>query len=235
MKKTTIAFTIDHVFRNVYDRIVDLYKKHNIEIPQSEADDNDGLVTKFEINESGQTQAVEYVFVPPVLKLPITSNDLLQHIPFNNIDDMNDFIFSEFPLEIFGYSKEFESGSIVAFNYWLQELPKNVEVVLISNETSKTKPATLFFLSKTGFEGDNIKFISDSIDIWNLCDILITGGEIKNSTPDNKKMIIIEREYNKNLTGDMKFSSIFDFFDTKIEVILKMNKSNNKQQKKHKK
>jgi hypothetical protein len=151
----------------------------------------------------------------------------MEHIPFKDVDEMNDFIFCEFPLEIFGHAKETESGSMMAFNYWLQELPDNVEVVLISNEISKTKSATLFFLSKIGFEGNNIKFISDSVDIWKICDILITSSEVKYSKPSNKKMIIIEREHNKTLTGDMKFSSLFDVFKTDINKILEINISDN--------
>lgn len=229
MKRTVIGLNLDHVFRNVYDRIVNLYKKYYIELPQTEADDNDGFITKFEVDESGYTQSVQVQFIPPEMTLPITSTNLMNHIPFKDVEEMNDFIFSEFPLEIFGNSQETESGSMMAFNYWLQELPENVEVVLISNEIAKTKSATLFFLSKTGFEGNNIKFISDNIDIWEICDILITCSEVKHLKPNNKKMIVIERKYNKTLTGDMKFSSLFDFFDTDINQILEINTSDNNQ------
>jgi len=223
MSKITIGINIDHVFRNVYGRIVTLYRKHNIEQPQAEADDNDGFLTKFELNESGHTQSVQVRFTPPVLNLPITSTNLLEHIPFKDADEMNDFIFSEFPVEIFGYAKEMESGSMVMFNDWLYKLPENIEVTLISNEISKTKSATLYFLSKTGFEGNNIKFIDDSIDIWKMCDILITCGEVKYIKPQNKKMIIIEREHNKNLTGDMKFPSLFDLLESDINKLVEIN------------
>ena len=208
MKKIIIGITLDHVFRNIHGRIIDLYKKYNIEIPQAEAEDN------------------EIEFVPPVLNLPITSSNLLDHIPFIDDEDMNDFIFSEFPLEIFGYSKEMEPGSMNVFNNWIYELPNDVEVVLISNEVSKTKPATLFFLSKTGFEGNNIKFIDDSIDIWEICDILITSSEIKYLKPKDKKLVIIEREHNKNLTGDIIFKSLFDLFDLNILELIDSVRSN---------
>lgn len=205
-KKIRIGITVDHVFRNTYGRIVDLYKKYNIEIPQIEAEDD------------------ELEFTPPVLNLPITSNNLMDHIPFENDEDMNDFIFSEFPFEIFGASKETEDGSMLSFNCWLSELPDNIEVTLISNEVAKTKSATLFFLSKTGFEGNNIKFIDDSIDIWGICDILVTSSETKHLKPLNKKMIIIDRVHNKNLIGDEKYPSLYDFFETNINKITKIKK-----------
>jgi hypothetical protein len=227
MKKIIIAFTIDHVFRNVYGRIVDLYKKYYIELPQSEADDNDGFLTKFELDESGYTKSVQVQFVPPTLNLPITSNNLINHIPFKDVDEMNDFISSEFPLEIFGYSKEIEPGTMNIFNNWLTELPSNVEVVLISNEISKTKPATLFFLSKTGFEGNNIKFIDDKTNIWDLCDILVTSSEVKHLKPKDKKMIVIKREFTENLTCDLNFYSLFDFFEYDYNKLIEINKSNN--------
>jgi hypothetical protein len=227
MEKIRIGITIDHVFRNVYSRIVELYKKHYIEIPQDEADDNVGFITQFEPDESGYTQSVQVKFIPPVLNLPILSNNLLDHIPFSNIEEMNDFIFSEFSLEIFGYAKESESGSMIMFNNWISELPENVEVILISNEISKTKSATLFFLSKTGFEGKNIKFISDSIDIWEICDILVTSSDVKYLKPTDKTMIIIEKEYNKNLTGDIKFPSLLDFLETDINLLIGTHINNN--------
>lgn len=209
MEKIKIGITIDHVFRNIYGRIIDLYKKHYIEIPKLEAEDS------------------ETEFTAPVLNLPITSNNLLEHIPFENTDELNDFIFSEFPLEIFGYSKEIEQGSMLMFNEWLSSLPDNIEVILFSNEVSRTKPATLFFLSKIGFEGNNIKFIDDTIDIWEICDILITSSEPHFLKPKEKKLIIIEREHNKQLTGDIKFQSIFDFFEKDINQIIEKNNNTN--------
>ena len=204
MKKTIIGITIDHIFRDTYGRIIELYKKHYIEEPKDQAEEN------------------ETEFTPPVLNLPITSTNLMDHIPFENIEELNDFIFSEFSLEIFGYSKESEPGSIQVFNSWLQDLPSNFEVILLSNEVGRTKPATLFFLSKTGFEGNNIKFIDDTIDIWENCDILITSSETKWLKPKNKKLIIIEKEFNKQLTGDLKFTSLFDLFDIGIAATFKL-------------
>jgi hypothetical protein len=195
MRKIVIGITIDHTFRNIYGKILDLYQKFYIDEPEKESVEN------------------ETEFIRPVLTLPISTNNLMNHIPFESIEDMNDFIFSEFPLEIFGYSKESEPGSVQMFNIWIQDLLSNVDVVLISNEASRTKPATLFFLSKTGFEGNNIKFIDDTIDIWKICDILITSGEAKTKKPHNKKLIIIEKEHNKHLTGNITFKSIFDIFE----------------------
>lgn len=205
MKKITIGFTVDHTFRNIYGKIVDLYKKYNIEEAALEA------------SESNRE------FIPPELNLPINTSNLMNHIPFESVEAMNDFIFSEFCPEIFAYSKESEPGSIQVFNDWMINLPKNVEVLLVSNEVGRTKPSTLFFLSKTGFEGNNIKFITDNVDIWKLCDILVTSGDIniKLSKPKNKKLIIINKEHNKGLTGDMNFNSLFDFFTEDVSKIIK--------------
>ena len=203
MKKITIGITIDHTFRNIYGKMIDLYQKFYIDEPSDEAIDN----------------GTE--FIKPIINRQIDTNNIMNHIPFKDNEEMEDFIFSEFPLEIFGYSKESETGSIPMFNSWINNLPSNIEVVLISNEVSRTKPATLFFLSKTGFEGNNIKFIDDTIDIWNLCDILITCGETKTIKPRNKRLIIIEKDYNKDITADIKFKSIFDIFEeTNLKRIL---------------
>jgi hypothetical protein len=206
MKKIIVGITLDHTFRNVYGKIVELYRKHNIDLPKAEAEDNDEE------------------FTAPVLNLPINTNDLMNHIPFESVEEMNDFIFSEFALEIFGHAKETEPGSMQMFNSWVYDLPAEFEVVLISNEIGRTKAATFFFLSKTGFEGNNIKFIDDTIDIWEICDILITSSEIKTLKPKNKKLIIIERPYTKTLSGDKKLQSLFDLFTLDMSTFIEKEK-----------
>ena len=216
MEKIRIGFTLDHTFRNIYGRIIDLYKKHHIEIPAIEAEENPKL------DEDNNP----IPFVPPVLNLPISSNRLMEHIPFTNEDEMNEFIFSEFAWEIFGGAKETEPGAMMVFNDWFYKLPENVDVIFFSNDVGKNKSATLFFLSKTGFEGNNIKFIDDTIDIWDFCDILITSSEPKVLKPKDKKLIMIERGHNKELTGDLKFETLYDVFTAEISKLIEITRIN---------
>ena len=124
MEKIRVGFTVDHTFRNLYGKIKDLYERYYIEELVGEIPDEE----------------------LPRLTLPINTNNLMNHIPFTSEEEMFEFIFSEFPLEIFGYSKEVEKGSIMEFNSWSKKYSEKFDIFLISNEIDRTKPSTLFFL-----------------------------------------------------------------------------------------
>ena len=194
MEKVRIVITIDHVIRNLYGRIVELYTKHYIELPKEQA------------------MIEGYDFESPELNLPIKSHNLCDHIPFDDEEHMLDFIFSEFPLEIFGHAKESEQKSMMMLNEWIEDHPQ-FEIRLVSNEVERTKPSTLFFLSKIGCQVDNITFIDDNVDIWNYCDILITSSEPKNPKPECKKLILVQKPFNKGVKANIVLRSFVDLFD----------------------
>jgi hypothetical protein len=71
------------------------------------------------------------------------------------------------------------------------------------DELGKSKPATLFFLSKNGYLGNNIKFIkSENIsDTWKNCDVWITDNKkIVDSCPEDKSVIKFNNTYNQYFT-----------------------------------
>lgn len=197
MEKIRVGFTVDHTFRNLYGKIKDLYERYYIEELVGEIPDEE----------------------LPRLTLPINTNNLMNHIPFTSEEEMFEFIFSEFPLEIFGYSKEVEKGSIMEFNSWSKKYSEKFDIFLISNEIDRTKPSTLFFLSKLGFQGDKIIFINDSVDIWEYCDILITSNELNNKKPDGKHLFIVDRLFNRQIEDGIRVSSLFEFFDLNLDTV----------------
>jgi len=77
-------------------------------------------------------------------------------------------IFNEFVLdnilEIYGHAKEAVPNAIAHINKLQQENP-DWEITLYSTSKSKAIPATLFFLSKSGCEIKNIKFINNWLDV----------------------------------------------------------------------
>jgi hypothetical protein len=75
----------------------------------------------------------------------------------------------------------------------------------------KAKPATLFFLSKNGFLGNNIKFIkSDEIENnWNKCDVWITDNKnILDLCPEDKDVIKFNTTYNQHFTNKKEISKL---------------------------
>ena len=79
------------------------------------------------------------------------------------------------------------------------------------DELAKAKSSTLFFLSKNGFLGNNIKFIKskDIDDEWKKCGIWITDSEeIIDKCPKNKKSIKFNTDYNQHFSNDIEINDL---------------------------
>ena len=148
--------------------------------------------------------------------LPVTSYNLLEHFPFSGgTEELNEYLYSDAALDICGYAMETEQDIVRRFNktYWeLKDLGH--EVFLISRELLKSKPSTLFFLSKTLTEVNDIKFVRTYEEKWDHADILVTDNPfVLNSKPKGKISIKLEREYNINDDSDYTIKSSMNIID----------------------
>jgi len=145
------------------------------------------------------------------IKEPIFNKDLTNHFVFESIDEYNNFLYIEYALEIFGYSNtSYQQVFNDLNNFFHQNKNNNVYVVGL-DELGKSKPATLFFLSKNGFLGDNIKFIStkDIDNEWKKTDVWITDNEnIINKCPKNKVAIKFNTSYNNSFTHKKEINKL---------------------------
>jgi hypothetical protein len=151
------------------------------------------------------------------VKYPIRNDDLLKYYAFQSKEEYDNFCFIEFSLEIFGHSTISYSSVIGDLNKLIYKYPDINFTVVGIDELGKAKPSTLFFLSKNGFLGNNIKFIrSDNIDKeWKKCDAWITDSEqIIDNCPKNKMVIKFNTEYNEHIFGEIEINNI-----NKIEEI----------------
>ena len=124
-------------------------------------------------------------------------------------------MFIEYPIEIFGHAGLSYSTTFTDLHKILFDNSEHNFTLIGLDELGKAKPATLFFLSKNGFLGNNIKFIrtKDIEDSWNKCDVWIT---------DNKKIIDLIPE---NKTG-IKFNTTYNQFFTNPKEISKLTEIN---------
>ena len=98
---------------------------------------------------------------------------------FESKEESDYFLFIEYPIEIFGHAGLSYSTTFSDLHKIIYENPNHNFTLIGLDELGKAKPATLFFLSKNGFLGNNIKFIrSDEIENnWNKCDVWITDNK----------------------------------------------------------
>jgi hypothetical protein len=88
--------------------------------------------------------------------------------------------------------------------------------MIVSDEIGRSKPASLFFLSKFGCLIEKVKFYSNSTinSMWGEIDILLTSNpDLLLSYPDNKIIIKYETEYNKQINSEYSITKIKELED----------------------
>ena len=142
---------------------------------------------------------------------PIQNDNLLNSYKFQSIDEFEFFTYIEYPIEIFGHAGVSYPTSISDLNKIIFDNPNHNITVVGVDEVGKSKPATLFFLSKNGFLGNNIKFIK-SADIekeWEKCDLWVTDSKkVIDLKPEEKTAIKFQTTYNQFFTNEKEITKL---------------------------
>lgn len=214
-----IGIEVNGVLRDTIGKFKQLYEKHMIDEYDAENSNQ-----TFSLDSSGNTTAdvSEEKFEYKVIE-PIDTYKLQNHFTFKNDDELYDFMFEDFPMQLFGHAGSTETYSFNDLNEFYIENRDKYEIFIISDEIGKSKPATLFFLSKFGCLVENIKFYSSStIDgMWDTIDILLTANpELIEEHPEDVTVIQFVTEYNKSINKNHRIESMKDLSDliTKLEL-----------------
>lgn len=193
-----IAIEINGVLRNTIGKIEQTYQKYLI-------DKTDGI----EDEESFKYE----------MNLPVTSLTLQEHFKFQNDEELYSFLYEEFPMEIFGHSQSSEYSSFNDLNDIYINLRDEHDLLIVSDEIGKSKPASLFFLSKFGCQLEKVKFYSNFTinSMWDEIDILLTSNPaLLLEHPDDKTVIKYHTEYNKQIDTNYSITELKE-----LESVLK--------------
>ena len=197
-----IGIEINGVLRNTIGKIEQTYQKYMI-------DKTDGLENE-ESFEYGMT-------------LPVDSLTLKDHFKFQNDEELFSFLYEEFPMEIFGHSQSSEYSTFNDLNEVYINLRDDHDLMIVSDEIGKSKPASLFFISKFGCQLEKIKFYSNYTinSMWNEIDLLLTANPaLLLDHPSDKIMIKYETEYNKDINVSHSIKSLKEL-ENKLQDITK--------------
>jgi hypothetical protein len=142
---------------------------------------------------------------------PIHNDNLLNHYSFQSKEEFENFLFIEFPIEIFGHATTSYQSVITDINKLIYDNKEHNFTIIGLDELGKSKPSTLFFLSRNGFMGNNIKFIKseDINDMWNKCDFWVTDSEkIITECPNEKVVIKFKTPYNQYFTNQKEITKL---------------------------
>jgi hypothetical protein len=121
-------------------------------------------------------------------------DDVFKYAKFDSNKSRNEFIYIDYPYEIFGCAKTMTKDLQVEMNNWLNELTNyeddNVEIYFYGlNEESLTIQSSYFFLSKIGTRVRKVIFPRDLNDLTKDTDVIVTANKKVVDFLDGKKGI----------------------------------------------
>jgi hypothetical protein len=152
----------------------------------------------------------------------LTSLEISKHLKFKNEDELYDFLYKEHTMEIFGHAGSVETSGMIDFNDFYLDVRDNHDITIVSDEIGKSKPASLFFISKFGCLVESIKFYSESTinSLWDSIDILLTANpKLLLNHPENKIVIKYNTSYNSDIKTEHEISTIKEL-KSKIDEIV---------------
>jgi len=182
-----IGVEINNVLRNTLGRIQEVYEKWYIDNPY--------------VDESVERKVIS----------DVTTLNIFNHLLFNNEDEVYDFLYKEYTMEIFGHAGSTEMSGMMDFNDFYLEMRDNHDIIVVSDEIGKSKPASLFFLSKFGCLVETIKFYSEQTknQMWDSIDILLTANpDLLLNKPTDKIIIKYITEFNCNIDVEHEIKNI---------------------------
>ena len=176
-----IGIEINGVLRDTLKKIQQEYEKWYIENPLKD-----------------ENEEFEYSVISDVTTLNLES-----HLKFKDKDELYNFLYRYHTMEIFGHAGSVEMSSMNDLNEIYNELRDSHDILIVSDEMGKSKPASLFFLSKFGCLVENVKFYSEITinSLWDSIDILLTANpNLLLNYPENKTLIKYNTTYNSDIT-----------------------------------
>jgi len=152
---------------------------------------------------------------------PINTLELKNHFAFQSEEELYSFLYEEFPMEIFGHAQSSEYTTFNDLNEIYLNYRDYFDFLIVSDEIVRSKPASLFFLSKFGCQLEKVKFYSNITikSMWDEVDILLTSNPaLLLDYPDNKIVIKYETEYNKDIPCIHTITTIKDL-ENKIKEL----------------
>jgi hypothetical protein len=188
-----IGVELNGVLRDTLKKIQQEYEKWYIENPFKEESDFDYKVIS-----------------------DLTTLNIIEHLSFKNEDELYNFLYKEHTMEIFGHAGSVENSSMMDFNEFYLNMRDEHDILIVSDEMGKSKPASLFFISKFGCLVETVKFYSETTinSMWDSVDVLLTANpQLLLNHPEGKIVIKFNTSYNSDINTEHSISKLKEFED----------------------
>jgi hypothetical protein len=192
-----IGIEINGVLRDTLKKISEVYEKWYIENPYRDEESKGEIISE------------------------LNSLEIMKHLKFKNEDELYNFLYKEYTMEIFGHAGSVEYNGMNDLNDFYIDMRDRHDIMVVSDEMGKSKPASLFFLSKFGCLTESIKFYSESTinSLWSSVDVLLTANpNLLLNHSDSVIVIKYETSYNKDIESKHSITTLKEL-KSKIEEI----------------
>lgn len=209
-----IAIDVNGVLRDTLEKTKQTYEKFLLSKNEEEQPQT------FELNENSEEILEENKEVDDFkyeIVEPIDTYNIERHFKFKDKEEQFSFFYEEFPMQIFGHAPSTEMATFNYFNEFYNNFRDDNDIYIVSDELGKSKPSTLFFLSKFGCLVENIIFYNTvTIDkTLSYFDLIVTSNPNIIINYSNKITVIkFETNYNKHVKADYSISTLKDLADT---------------------
>lgn len=209
-----IGIEVNGVLRDTIGKFTQLYEKHMID-----QDSETYVGATYTLDISGNTELIDQIdeSFKYEIKSDVTSLKLKDHFAFRSDDELFSFTYEEYTMELFGHAPSTETFTFNILNDFYYEFRENNDLIIVSDEIGKSKPSTLFFLSKFGCLFEKIFFYSESTKdfMWNSVDILLTSNpDLLLNIPNGKVVIKYTTEYNKHVSSEYEINTLSELSET---------------------
>jgi len=205
-----IGIDVNGVLRDTINKFEQIYEKYLIN-----SDKTERYNQIYELDISGNTKEITTEDNFQYKKISdVNSLEFDKHFSFKNKEEIFNFMYEEYSMELFGHASSSEINSFNTLNEFYYKFRDNYELIIVSNEIGKSKPATLFFLSKFGCLIEKIIFYSEITknNMWNEIDVLLTSDPLLLlKKPENKLVIKYNTIYNQKIKTKFEIDSLSDF------------------------
>lgn len=147
------------------------------------------------------------------------SNDMQAVFPFKSQQAYFNFVYNDFAFELYGKCGTCTKNIGSELNDWTEKTIKDldtdegIQIMFVSPmEYGLSIGNSYFFLSKLGTKIREVYFPTDSLTIWDKCDVLITANpKLLEAKPDGKVSIKIKADYNKDSEADYTYRDLSSF------------------------
>ena len=192
-----IGIEINGVLRDTLKKISEVYEKWYIENPYRDEESKGEIISE------------------------LNSLEIMKHLKFKDEDELYNFLYTEYTMEIFGHAGSVEYNGMNDLNDFYIDMRDRHDIMVVSDEMGKSKPASLFFLSKFGCLIESIKFYSESTinSLWSSVDVLLTANpNLLLNHSDSVIVIKYETSYNKDIESKHSITTLKEL-KSKIEEI----------------